>query len=271
MHQADKREMAVRMKNEAKPDNSQRNKWYLDFYSKPFAMVTYTDLDIVEKQWNFLKTIAPKIDDKTKIFDQCCGNGIFARRAASAAENPVRVLGIDISKSSIKIAKEAQPLFKNLEYRVADALYYCEDNEFDIATCWHTSCAYSIIDAENIKQFDCLSKSLKRGGVFVIDTINPEYVYGHFIDRKCRIEDDGTIIATRYHLAGNILSSTWKITSFENDKVSTCFGFTKMYSMSQYEKMLNDVGLKLIGCFGDYDGRALSCELGRMILHGVKL
>jgi len=250
--------------------NGQVEKWYKFFYEKPFATVTYTKVETAKKQLKLLKALSPRIDKSCKIFDQCCGWGSFCRVAATETRAE-RVLGIDLSEHFINEAKKMPNCPPSLEFKVANALYYAEDGEFDIATCWHTSCAYSTVDDENMMQFKCLSKSLKLGGFFLVDTINPMYVKKHFIDRKCRIEDDGTIVATWYHLADNILSSAWRIASFSDDKISTFCGLTKMYTMTEYDKMLRKVGLKVVGALGDYDGNRLSDDLGRMILFGIKL
>lgn len=258
---------------------NQLKNWYCDFYSKPFSKVTFTDVKAAAKQLELLESLAPFMDSETKLFDQCCGDGTFATVASAAKK--IKTIGIDQSTRVIDVAKRRldnptmktylPELEKLVTFKVADVLSYVEEDEFDIATCWHTSCAYSSVDSENIKQFECMSRSLKHGGFFIIDTINPVFVKKHFYDRKCRIEDDGTIVATWYLLVGNILSSTWKIASYNDDKMTTFKGMTKLYTQREYEKMLKSVGLEVIGCLGDYEGHLVNDELGRMILFGVNL
>lgn len=245
-----------------------QNGWFKDFYAKPFAKTTYSNANLAFKQLGLLKDITGFLDPETKIFDQCCGDGTFACMVASNTDVN-RILGIDLSEHFIEEAKTKGQLFQNLEFKTVDALSYVEENTFDIATCWKNSCSYSFDDNENLKQLDCMSRSLKNGGLFVIDTLNIEFIANHFVDRMSCIEDDGTIIARLYQLDANVLSSSWKVIT-PDDKISKYSGATKLYSIDEWKQRLKKVGLQLVGAFGDYDGMPVSSELGRLILHGVK-
>lgn len=115
-----------------------------------------------------------------------------------------------------------------------------------------------------------MSRNLKRGGRFIIDTINPEYVEANF---KRRIEDhldDGTMVVRKYLLKDGILSSEWKVTG-KNEIYSVFTGMTKLYTLPQYVEILASIGLRIVDVVGNYNSDELSIKTGRMIMFGEKI
>lgn len=114
---------------------------------------------------NLLKRLG-EIKNK-KIVDIGCGQGFFCRILAKHNAN---VIGIDLSKKLIDIAKQ-YPSSKNLEYYVANSedLSFLEKNSFDYAI--------SILSIGNIrnieKTFEEIYKILKQNGKFIFVIIHP--------------------------------------------------------------------------------------------------
>ena len=253
--------------------------WFEKFYSKSFSDVTYTRSEDASKYVHFLKSALfvrsvslgrPSVRARwpeLKIFDQCCGNGSIS--AAMASELGSEVLGVDLSRRAIRGAKKKFFSIENLEFKVADARKFCKRNEFDVVTCWHNSCSYSEDDSTNMKQLECMSKSLKRSGLLVIDTINKKFIEKNFIERRARVLEDGTLVGTWYKLDNDILSSTWKTCS-KNNVVEEFSGMTKLYNYDRWCKMLAEVGVEILETYGSLNCDQTSDEFGQMILLGIK-
>ena len=267
------------MKKSSKINNAEAEEWFEKFYSKSFSDVTYTSIEDADEYVYFLRAALfshsihirrPKGKARwpeLKIFDQCCGNGSIS--AAMASKLGSEVLGVDLSKRAIRDARKRFSGVKKLEFKVADARKFCKDSEFDVVTCWHNSCSYSEYDAVNMLQLECMSKSLKKNGLLVIDTINKKFIEKNFIESRARVLDDGTLVGTWYKLDNDILSSTWKTCSKDNE-VEEFAGMTKLYSYDKWCKILAEVGIEVFMACGSIKFDQLSDEFGRMILLGIK-
>ena len=265
------------MKKSSKINNTEE--WFEKFYSKSFSDVTYTSIKDAYQYVHFLRValFARSVHirrpegkarwPELKIFDQCCGNGSIS--AAIASKLRSEVLGVDSSKRAIRDARKRFSSVKKLEFKVADARKFCKDSAFDVVTCWHNSCSYSEDDATNMKQLECMSKSLKKNGLLVIDTINKKFIEKNFIERRARALEDGMLVGTWYKLDNDILSSTWKTCS-KNNVVEEFTGMTKLYNYDKWCKMLAEVGVEIFKTFGSLECDQMSDEFGQMILLGIK-
>lgn len=250
------------------------NDWYVSFYEQEFASkLTYTSVGFAGKLVKFMiealkRASGAEFTSCLKIYDQCCGSGSFAF-AVDKLGLGNKVVGVDIAEPARRLARlcDDRP---NLKFHWADVLKYVEPEEFDICTCWHTSCCYSLDDANNLLQFKRMSECLKPGGLFIVDTINLEHVKANFIEKRADILDDDTIVARWYELAGNDLSSKWRV--YKQDGThKTFYGHTRLYSLGELVKMLFSVDLHVLGSAGSYEFDPVSLDFGRMILYGVKV
>ncbi len=252
---------------------TQKEEWFREFYGgENLALATYSDDTWAASQLGFLESAMLRVGQRRlssdmRVLDQCCGIGCFARALAQKHGN--EVVGIDLSEYFIEAAEAASLGSHLVTFVVADAREWSGAENFDICTCWRTSCAYSRADDVNLKQFERMSKSLKKDGLFVIDTINPAYIKKHFRRKWSEIRDDGTIVARWYFLEDGMLSSKWTIVKPDDAVFHHC-GMTRLYTREQYETMLANVGLKVVDVVGNYGFDALSDDTGRMIFFGEK-
>lgn len=252
--------------------NDGREEWFERFYGRDFADLTYTASWDACRYAGFLRSVlsttpAGPGTEKLKILDQCCGNGSVS--AAMAVELRSRVLGIDLSSRSIDMAKKMHAGVDGLSFEVADARVFRKDSEFDAVTCWHNSCSYSEDDAVNAMQFECMGKSLKDGGMLIIDSVNPSFIEKHFIERRNHVLGDGSAVETRYRLSGKVLSSVWELKTKRGD-VETFDGMSKLYDYGEYRAMLEEVGIEVVAVYGSLERDIISDDVGGMILVGVK-
>lgn len=237
--------------------------WFKSFYNMPFSDVTYTTENDAVAVARFFNEIAGK---PCKILDQCCGNGTIDIELAKCGHS---VVGVDTSSRAIENAKvaRARELDSRAIFKVGDVRDYFEDQAFDACTSWHSSCAYSEDDATNIKQFENMSRSLRDGGLFVIDTMNPDYIRKHFKPVRTDVINNSTIYRDyRLDEEDSMLKSKWYV----SESGDILFGQTKLYTLPQYIEMLASVGLCIERAVGGYSFEELTDDVGRLIMIGVK-
>ena len=114
-----------------------------DFYPGQEAMETKTFIPVLRTQtkiiWEQEKGILPRhgLRDAMRVADICCGIGDFAVLLYKHF-NPVELVAVDHSKSSLSYAREVARAFnvKGIDYRYGDAAnLLLDDNYFDFVTC----------------------------------------------------------------------------------------------------------------------------------------
>lgn len=161
------------MKNNYKEGFEQNDKFlfktgpevYDDFYSDIYDYLVFNDLKDEYEVGEIINKTAPS--SKSRILDVGCGTGHHVNRIA---ESGLDILGIDISPSMIKKAKEN---FPDRSFEIADAL---NGNEFERDTFTHILCLYFTIYYIKDKQqfFENCSKWLKPGGYLLVHLVDRE-------------------------------------------------------------------------------------------------
>jgi demethylmenaquinone methyltransferase/2-methoxy-6-polyprenyl-1,4-benzoquinol methylase len=152
------------------------NQHRIDFFGK-FAPYYDTILDLLtfrqyaEFQKRAVKILSPEKGEK--ILDLCSGTGRVASRIATAVGDTGEVVGLDITESMVKIAKERYGGLKNLIFLQRDATKPWEyQNYFDGI---FTSFAFHELPGK--KRLEVLEHSfqaLKERGRIVIADFNPQ-------------------------------------------------------------------------------------------------
>ena len=147
-------------------------RWYKEFFAEmgieyedyPFTQNTEYEVGWLIKEY----LTNPEI----KILDVGCGTGRHAINLATRGYH--NITAIDLSPSMIGAAKEAAK-GKNVQvdFRVCDARELPFESEFDAAICLCEG-AFGLLenDTENYKVLRAVHRSLKKGGVFILTTLN---------------------------------------------------------------------------------------------------
>lgn len=124
-----------------------------------------------------------------RLIDLGCGPGIYAELLAQGG---CAVTGIDISKRSIKYAKDsARVKGFGIEYRCGDYLKVdLGDDAFDMATMIY--CDYGVLpQADRKRLLEKAFRSLHPGGLFVVDAFSSFFRKDYTDNLEVEYEEDG--------------------------------------------------------------------------------
>lgn len=195
----------------------------------------------------------------SKILDVACGNG---RHSLIFASKGYDVTGIDLSKFLISEAKgrlktNYSRYSSRLKFEINDMRYIKHKNEFDLAVNLFSSFGYFENDAENFKTFSSISKSLKKGGYFFFDFLNPLYLRKNIVSHDIVKRNDKAIIQVRNIRNNAVYKDIIIIKNKPGRKLPEILEFSemiKLYGLEKFKKELIKTGLKPVKVFGDYNG-----------------
>ena len=206
-----------------------------------FTHGTIGECDFLEQEINYEKT--------TRILDIGCGTG---RHSLELAKRGYQVVGIDLSKSLVKRAKE-KALEKNLslDFYQYDARDLPFINEFDLVyiMCEGGLCLMET-DEMNYQILASAAKALKPNGLFIFTALNALYPLYHSV--KELMDDNlnsGQTEAHRFDLKTFRESSIFKIEDdLGNKKTINCN--ERYYAPSEISWLLQTLKFKKIEIFG---------------------
>lgn len=239
--------------------------WWTNFFNGDFTEVVLNQQ--AKETLDFFRKVAD-IQSGMNVFDQCCGKGYLTDELVKAG---LYATGIDMSESYIRYAREklASPMTK---FILGDAKTFIQPESFDICINWNTSFAYNTDDTENEKMLKAFAKNLKPSGQFFISTMNPLYINKHFqrfIVKQIPHEDSTIITIRESRIENDMMKSDWLII-YPDGTRQTAYGQTKLYTLAQFEIMLNKHGLTIDKVFGDINCGTYDDNHPSMIIYGHK-
>lgn len=206
-----------------------------------------------------------RINESDRLLDLCCGNG---RHLVHMLKHTRRCSGIDYSAALLKLARE------NTRGRAAlvraDMRKLPFHEAFSVVVNFFTSFGYFMDDEDNEAATRRLARSLRPGGRFLIDFLNPPYVEEN-LKAETVTERDGFRIHEKRWIDAR-RKRVNKTTTVEKDgaRVSQSSESVRLYQLADLESMLDRVGLELMSVYGNYQGQPLMYDKPRMILIGRK-
>jgi len=242
--------------------------WYKDWFGKEYLLVyPHRNESEAKRQIDFLEKYVGISKDE-KILDLCCGNG---RHAIELKKLGYDVIGIDLSEELLNSARK-----KASENNIDIKLIRCDMREipyegyFDIVVQFFTSFGYFDTDEENQKVLSAISRSLKVGGKFLIDYLNPDYVVNNLVEKDEKTLS-GLLIKQERWIDSLKCRVNKKITIIANGESSVFNESVRMYSLDEIKVMLGKSELRLTDVYGDFDGAEYNVNSPRMILIGRKI
>ena len=199
------------------------------------------------------------------LLDLCCGNG---RHLIHLRKHAPRAVGLDYSPELLALARESVGDAALLVRGDMRALPF--HNTFDVVTSFFTSFGYFFSEEENLAVVRNVAQSLKPGGRFFIDYLNPAHVARTLVPQSRRIEGHYTFDENRWidEQAKRVNKTT--IVTRAGQAVCKLSESVRLYSPSEMQSLLNAGGLAVSALFGNHDGAPFRDDLPRMIILGKR-
>lgn len=169
--------------------------WYKEWFNSSFYHKLYFERDENEAE-SFIKKLIEHLQPApgSRMLDVACGKGRHSKTLASLG---FHVSGIDISEDSIAYAKQFEK--DNLEFFVHDMRRPFWGNYFDYAFNFFTSFGYFKTRREHDAAVRTIAKSIKPGGLFVIDYLNVHYSENNMVHNETKEVNGTTYRLLRWH------------------------------------------------------------------------
>jgi SAM-dependent methyltransferase len=204
-----------------------------------------------------------KISPGASVLDLCCGPG---RHSLEFARRGYSVVGVDRTRKYLQKARRlAKKEGLKIEFVQEDMISFCRVDSFDAVVSLFTSFGFfeDIKDDERVARN--VHRSLRQGGVFLIDVIGKERLARIFQERDW-YEIDGAIMLEERKITKNWgwLENRWimlKAGRAEEFKLSL-----RPYSAVELSTLLSDCGFTAIEAYGDLAGAPYDHQAKRLVV-----
>ncbi len=220
--------------------------WFERWFTSPYYRILYQHRDELEAEEfvsNLIKYLQPLAG--SRMVDIACGEGRFS---VELAERGFDVTGIDLSHTSIEIAKGAE--HEHLRFFVHDMRMPFYINYFDYAFNFFTSFGYFANTRDHQLAAKSFAKGLKKDGILVLDYLNSERAQKRLVP-----EEDIQRGSYTFHIRRRIEHAHFiKEISFTDadGKVRQYVESVAAFGLSEFTRLFKNAGLSLVATFGNY-------------------
>ena len=220
-------------------------KWFQNWFSSPYYHILYHQRNDEEAEF-FLDNLCSHLQPAagSRLLDIACGRG---RHSVYLNKKGYDVTGIDLSIPNIRFAQQFEN--EKLHFYVHDMRYLFYINYFDIALNLFTSFGYFETEKEHVNILKTMRKSLKEKGILVLDYFNSEKIIRNLTRQEVKHVDGIDFHINKKVSDGMIIKSI----AFEHKNKSYAFReMVKAFSLSDFERMFEKSGFRVLEHFGDY-------------------
>ncbi len=205
----------------------------------------------------------------SSILDLCCGHG---RHAIPLAQGGYRVTGQDLSEIFLHEAEaEAQAQDVDLHWVHSDMRNIPFENEFDAAINIFTAFGYLEDQGEDQKVLQQVSKALKPGGLFLLETLHREGLMRRYIPHLISHYPEGLIVLEERRFDLLTSRNNVQVTMVYPDGQRKEYRHSlRVYTLTELAQLLAVAGLQVKAYFSAWDGSALTIDSFRLILLSQK-
>lgn len=205
------------------------------------------------------------------ILDLGCGAG---RHSLGLAALGHRVTGLDWSRELVTLASESARK-KDLcaSFVRGDMRRLRFRSRFDAAVNLFTSFGYFESEADDLSVLRGVRRALRPGGRFLIDLLNKRWLLRHFSPTFWQKAPEGAVQRAFNRLsfdAGSSRLSNQRTLYLSGGRRRRTFLRFKVYELADMERLLTLAGLKVVGSWGGFDGRAYGKDTFRLIVAAEK-
>lgn len=201
------------------------------------------------------------------VLDVCCGPG---RHALEFARRGWTTTGIDLTPQYIAAAAEsADAMGVPAEFIEADARTWERPEAFDLAINLFTSFGYFEDEEDDLCMLAAIYRSLRPGGVLVLDLVGKELAVRDFTEGEW-FERDGRIVLTAFSVVGpwEYLRNRWII--LDGNRRTDRTWDQRLYSATELVAVLKKAGFTDVRIYGSWDGSPYDRQADRLVAVALK-
>lgn len=229
-----------------------------------FKEVLFSEEKIEEAEEEIEKIIKlGKFEEGDRILDMPCGLG---RHSKELERKGFEVVGVEKTQDYVEDARENT---ESAEIVKKDMKNFKRGRSFDAAINWWNSFGYFEEKSDDLKMLENIQKSLKEGGVLLMDLFGKEIsALTGFSSHWSREED--SILLQDHEIKDNWkkIENTW-IKVKEGEVVEYVWQ-QRLYSAHELEQLLKEAGFSQIEFFGNLEKEPYNHEADRMIVKAEK-
>ena len=203
------------------------------------------------------------VEPGAHILDLCCGVG---RHSLELAHRGFQVTGVDRTRLYLdRAARQAEAEGLQVEFVQSDMRSFCRADAFDAVVNLFTSFGY-FEDPEDDRQVVLnMYRSLRPGGVFLIDIMGKEVLARIFRERDW-YEEDGVLILQERKVSQSWswMENRWIILS-DNNRTELDLSH-RIYSAVELTSLLAGCGFTHLDAHGDLQGSAYDHLARRLVI-----
>lgn len=238
--------------------------WYESWFDSPYYHILYSHRDDKEAAL-FIENLVNhlRLQKNDRILDLGCGKG---RHSQQFYRLGFDVTGVDLSNNSINYCKQFEN--ERLTFYVHDMRELFRINYFDAVFNLFTSFGYFKTEHDNQLAINSAAKSIKPGGVFVLDYLNAEQAC-----RQMKPHYEMEVEGIKFSIDKKI-ENGYFIKDIHFSDQGKKFEFNErvqMLDLPGFEKYFKKAGLEIKSIFGSYQLTEFSKETSdRLILVAYK-
>lgn len=240
--------------------------WFTQWFNNPLYLKLYSHRDEAEAK-TCLETIIKETDidtqtpSRTTVLDIACGAGRhaleFARRGFVTFANDLSPFLLECTRKLA--AKENLPITCMRQ----DMRQLSIENTFDLVVQIFSSFGYFKTKEEDRMVLQNVYASLKQGGWYILDLINPTVLKTNLTPFSSRTIDDLQISEQREIVHDRVIK---QITIQAPDESISFEESMRLYEPEAMDDMLGAAGFVIEKMLGDYEGSAYRRELSPRIM-----
>lgn len=229
-----------------------------DWYKDESFWIGFAPVMFDERRWaevpgvcDLVESIAGHPDPgSTPVLDALCGPG---RIAVEMASRGYPVTGVDLSPSYLEAARSSADGL-DCEFVLSDVRAYDGLGRFALVLNLYNSFGYLESPAEDLRMLAALRRSLRPGGIAVMELLGKELAARDF-KRGEEWERDGRSVSTRCEVLGawEGVRNAWRVE--EGGRVREGGFDQRLYSGTELAAALSSAGFAEIGIYGALDLR----------------
>jgi SAM-dependent methyltransferase len=202
------------------------------------------------------------------VLDLACGPG---RHSLALARRGYRVTGVDRSRYLLDKARAlAGQGGVDVEWVEADMRSFVRPEAFDLGLSLFSSFGYFETDEDNRLVLQNLWRSLRPGGVCVLDLMGRETLARRFQPVLCHELPDGGLLVDRPLVLDDWtrVQSEWIL--IRGESARRFHIRLRLYSGNELKQLLSQVGFSRVHLWGDLDGNPYGADARRLVAVGWK-